>query len=83
MDGRVVMILHLVAKCDDRCNVTIEDEGEEVFRNEADNVIEGLGIGAGDYVRLSIDTDTGKILNYPPPYKIIEVLSLLNQRKEE
>jgi len=65
--------LEINAKCSDMCHVA--------FDNEEGNDAEGdggvprhLGIGGGDYIRLTIDCDSGQILdwNYPEDDEIID-----------
>jgi len=54
-------ILHITGKCSD-CSFTsiphldVEHEGY---------VPESLGIGGDDYIKIAIDLDTGKILDFP------------------
>jgi len=52
------------AKCEDLFHGTITDEsGNE---NEIDGHVPEY-LGGGDYVRLTIDLETGQILNWKPP----------------
>ncbi len=58
------MILEISAKCSDCCSVNIRDGNE--------NIMESIGYvprfipgGGGDYLNLSIDMETGQILNWP------------------
>ena len=57
--------ISLSAKCSDLFNATIM-LGADGYDIEG-YVPEGLGIGGGDYIELTIDLKTGKILNWVPP----------------
>ena len=54
------MKLQITAKCDDRCSVS----AGELLRQGY--VPRNLGIGGGDYIRLTIDTETGKVEGWKP-----------------
>jgi hypothetical protein len=58
------MKLEIVAKCDDRCKVALVGDGVNVEKHGY--VPRKLGIGGGDYVRLTIDIQTGKIEGWVP-----------------
>ena len=57
------MKLHILAKCSDCCSATIPERGLE----KQGYVPRGLGIGGGDYIDLTIGTDTGKIEGWKKP----------------
>ena len=72
------MILNICAKCSDNCYASLEDIDGNSFKERTDYVPEmmpGELFGAekdshyGDYVILSIDITTGKILNWKKPSK--------------
>jgi len=56
------MKIQITAKCDDRFGMSVPELdiriGGYVPRN--------MGVGGGDYVRLTIDNDTGKIEGWKP-----------------
>ncbi len=54
--------LQISAKCSDLCFTKIAELN--LFKDGY--VPYGLGIGGGDYVDLTIDTETGKILGWKP-----------------
>jgi hypothetical protein len=54
------MKLQITAKCDDRCSVNAGDLQSQGY------VPRNLGIGGGDYIRLTIDTETGKVEGWKP-----------------
>lgn len=55
----------ICAKCSDLCNVEYYKDGE--LQVESDGYAPDLkGICKGDYIDISIDLDTGKILEYSP-----------------
>ena len=56
------MILEITAKCDDRCSVVIAGKNIKVQGYVPHN----LGIGGGDYIRLTIDTTNGQIVGWKP-----------------
>ena len=61
------MILEISAKCDDRCFLTCYDVNSGLLSYEKDGYVpSNLGIGGGDYIKLSIDTDTGWIVDFIP-----------------
>jgi hypothetical protein len=60
-------ILTISAKCSDLSNSSYKDKKGNVTKsNDYSYVPRGINIGGGDYVELSIDTETGKILNWKP-----------------
>jgi hypothetical protein len=65
--GERKMKISIDAKCSDCCVVRVEDaNGNELYDKDG-YVPEFLSIGEwGDYLRLTIDNDTGKILNWKP-----------------
>lgn len=54
-------VLVITAKCDDRFSLRT---GNGEWRDGY--VPHGIGIGGGDYIRLTIDMQTGKIANWMP-----------------
>jgi hypothetical protein len=56
------MKVHITAKCDDRFQARVP----ELRINKQGYVARGLGIGGGDYIRFTLDTETGKIENWTP-----------------
>lgn len=56
------MTIEVVAKCSDCCTVRCPDLALE----KQGYVPRDLGIGGGDYIRLTIDTNTGKIEGWLP-----------------
>lgn len=56
------MKLRVFAKCDDRCQVSVM--GTEL--TSQGYVPRNIGIGGGDYISLTIDTETGKIEGWQP-----------------
>lgn len=67
------MKINVIAKCDDRCSVSVD--GTDLRKQGY--VPRDLGIGGGDYVRLTIDSQTGKIDGWVPlsPEDLEEALS--------
>jgi hypothetical protein len=62
-------LLTIVGKVDDRCNARLEGDGERKEHEGYVPRIEGIGNG-GDYIRLVIDIDTGKIVGWKTPSKL-------------
>ena len=58
-------ILSISAKCSDCCSAHLMDG---VSRQESQGYVPfGVGVGGGDYIRLSIDLDTGMIVDWKTP----------------
>ncbi len=56
------MKIQITAKCDDRCSVSVS--GQDLMSQGY--VPRNIGIGGGDYIRLTIDTTTGKVEGWKP-----------------
>jgi hypothetical protein len=56
------MKLKINAKCSDMCYASVPELGLE----KDGYVPRGLGIGGGDYIELTIDTETGKVDGWKP-----------------
>jgi hypothetical protein len=56
------MKLKINAKCSDMCYTSVPELGLE----KDGYVPNGLGIGGGDYIELTIDIETGKIDGWKP-----------------
>jgi hypothetical protein len=68
-------ILSITAKCSDLCSVGYSNEKFESFEKDG-YVPKNIGIGGDDYIRLEIDIETGKILNWNvTEEQIIEALT--------
>lgn len=64
------MILRINAKCSDLFSAVLEDNDGN-YAGEYDGYVPDFFPGQhfGDYVELTIDTDTGRILNWKRPTK--------------
>jgi hypothetical protein len=51
------MKIKIIAKCNDMCQISVD----ELNLQHNGYIPRGLGIGGGDYIRLTIDATTGKI----------------------
>jgi hypothetical protein len=58
--------LTILAKCNDACSLELYDSESGTFNKHNGYVPRGLGIGGGDYIKLTIDIDTGVVLNWEP-----------------
>jgi hypothetical protein len=68
-----VRIISISAKCKDLCKLTFFDK---YSNHEYEGYVPyNLGIGEDDYIELSIDIDSGKIINWEIPDE--EVLNSL------
>lgn len=56
------MKINVIAKCNDMCSVSVD----ELNLKKNGYVPRNLGIGGGDYIRLTIDASTGKIDGWLP-----------------
>lgn len=57
----------LFAKTRDTANVQVKDaDGDNLLHIDGDYVPFGFGIGGGDYLELSIDVATGKVIGWDP-----------------
>lgn len=57
----------LMAKTRDACNVQVQDaDGDNLLHIDGDYVPYGFGIGGGDYLELTIDVETGKVVGWNP-----------------
>ena len=56
------MKLIILAKCSDACSTGVPELGLE----KNGYVPRGLGIGGGDYINFTVDTNTGKIEGWRP-----------------
>ena len=70
-------ILKIHAKCNDACRTTFTDGLGEIAHQGY--VIRELGIGGGDYIKLEIDVETGKIVNWNSP----DVRNIIQEKLEE
>lgn len=57
------MILHICAKCNDCCSLSLEDKKQPLAESN-DYVPDYMGIGGGDYIILSIELETGKLVDW-------------------
>ena len=53
-------IVYVTANCSDRCQVSFEEKDVVGY------VPRIPGLGGGDYIRLSIENETGKIIGWNP-----------------
>ena len=61
------MKIFINAKCSDCCHVRVEDKNDNSLYDDNGYVPDFLSIGKwGDYIQLTIDNETGKILNWKP-----------------
>lgn len=51
--------LRIVAKCDDRCNIEFPNG-----KSYSGYVPRNIGVGGGDYLRLEIDCETGRVVGW-------------------
>lgn len=59
------MKISICAKCSDLCAVTVQDDkGKTIL--EHDGYVPDFFLGGGDYVEMTIDNDTGKIIGWKP-----------------
>lgn len=63
-----MIVLQIMAKCNDCCDATIFRNGEPIYNTDG-YVPSLMPGGGGDYIKLSIDIETGKILNWVVPTK--------------
>ena len=64
------MVLRICAKCSDLCWAELQDKDGKVLKNHDGYVPDFMpGQHYGDYVELTIDTETGQILNWKKPTK--------------
>lgn len=65
---RKFKVLNVSAKCSDMCSIwtyNTEDNFETKLEHDG-YVLDGLGIGHnGNYIDISIDIETGQIINWP------------------
>ncbi len=57
--------ISISAKCSDLCNVEYYKDGECIIESDG-YVPDFKGICRGDYIDISIDLDTGKIIGFNP-----------------
>jgi len=64
------------AKCSDCCVIELKDTDANICKENHGYVPRNIGIGGGDYIRLVIDIDSGKIVgwNYPENEDIIPAI---------
>jgi hypothetical protein len=60
------MKMRIVAKCNDSFFSELRNDEGEIISKKDGYVPRDMGIGGGDYVRLTIDLATGKIDNWSP-----------------
>lgn len=74
------MLITISAKCSDRCHVTITDSNGKVTCEHDGYVPNELGLGGGDYIKFTIDNETGRIVGWEPVSKedIDESLGIYN-----
>lgn len=61
-------IISIYAKCSDLFSMTIEDtETGKIIVNDYDGYVPHCAFGGGDDVQISIDAETGKILDWKNP----------------
>jgi hypothetical protein len=57
----------IFAKTRDAANVQVKSEGgQNILHVDGDYVPYGFGIGGGDYLKLTIDVETGTIVGWDP-----------------
>jgi hypothetical protein len=72
--SKEIKIISVNAKCPDLCFTKLETE-KGIVLEHGGGVIDGLGVGYGDYIKLEINAETGQILNWKKPnLKDIEYL---------
>jgi len=75
-------ILHVTAKCSDLCVCQYENETGQIIIESDGYVPKNINIGGddddGDYIEISIDIETGQILNWKPltEKKVIAAIGL-------
>jgi hypothetical protein len=62
-------VLNISAKCSDLCWASLKEDGKEVATHDGYVPDFMPGTHYGDYIELSIDIDTGQILNWEKPTK--------------
>lgn len=79
-----VVRINISAKCSDLCVTTLEmSDGTE---KEKDGYVPHIdGIGGGDYIELTIDNATGKVINWVPIQddEVNELLDIEEAEEEE
>lgn len=56
-------IISILAKCSDRCSTSIKEDSNVILDIEGYAPKIG-GVCNGDYIKLDIDIETGKVLNF-------------------
>jgi len=56
--------IHIIAKCSDCCSTTFVNSETQDFAEMNGYVPRNIGIGGGDYIKLTIDIDTGTIKDW-------------------
>lgn len=52
-------------KCSDMCYFAVGgDDGETIYEQHDGYVPSGCGVGGGDYIKITIDVETGKIVGW-------------------
>jgi len=59
--------LLIQAKCSDCCVIELIDTEANITKENHGYVPRNLGIGGGDYVKLEVDIDSGKIIGWEYP----------------
>lgn len=62
--GTVMKTLTISGKCSDMCDYRVLDADGNVVAKHDGYVPSGFGIGGGDYISLTIDIETGTIVNW-------------------
>ncbi len=58
--------LNVSAKCSDCCFTELHDSEAKIRLSSDGYVPKGLGVGGGDYIEITIDVDTGKVVGWKP-----------------
>lgn len=60
------MRIFISVKCSDSCDyAVVDDQGNYILEGDG-YVPRNWGVGGGDYVKLTIDNETGKIVGWVP-----------------
>lgn len=60
-------ILYIQAKCSDCCVIELKDAKSNISKENHGYVPRNIGIGGGDYIKLTIDLDNGNIIGWNSP----------------
>lgn len=69
-------------KCDDKCFIDLRHKDGRGTTEYSGYVPHGFSIGGGDYIKLRIDNDTGKIIDWVP-LRVEEAERILTKEQGE